>query len=73
MLVADVPMLKDRINRRIKELLERECTRIKAEMGGKVVVNGIDVDFRDALYVNQPIDSFVSDIDCSLIIDGVQF
>ena len=73
MLVADVPMLKDRIDRRIKDAIKVECDSIRYEMkSDKVVITGIDVVFEDAYHAGVAIDSFVSRVACDIVIDGVQ-
>ena len=73
MLVADVPMLKDKIDRRMRDVISAECDAIRDEMkDNKVVITGIDVVFEDAHYVGAVIDSFVGDVVCDIVIDGVQ-
>ena len=73
MLVADLPMLKDKIDRRMRDVISAECDAIRDEMkDDKVVIARIDVTFQDARYIGVAIDSFISEVSCDLIIDGVQ-
>ena len=73
MLVADVPMLKDKIDRRMRDIISAECDAIRDEMkDDKVVITEIDVTFQNAHYVGAVIDSFVSRVACDIVINGVQ-
>ena len=73
MLVADVAMVKSRIERRLRDVIAEECDVIREEMkSDNAVVSSIQIAFEEAHCMGQPIDAFLSEVACELIVDGVR-